>query len=37
MLAVELGLPCPLKATTGIDCPLCGATRATFALLRGDV
>jgi len=28
---------CPLRATTGLDCPLCGATRATFALLRGDV
>jgi uncharacterized membrane protein len=37
VLAVEIGLPCPLKAMTGIDCPLCGATRATFALLRGDV
>ena len=28
---------CPLRATTGLDCPLCGATRATFALLRGDL
>lgn len=32
-----IGLPCPLKAMTGLDCPLCGATRATFALLRGDL
>ena len=31
------GLPCPLKTFTGLDCPLCGATRATFALLRGDL
>ena len=28
---------CPLRATTGLDCPLCGATRATAALVRGDV
>ena len=32
-----LPIVCPLRATTGLDCPLCGATRATFALLRGDV
>jgi hypothetical protein len=32
-----VGLPCPLKAMTGLDCPLCGATRATFALIRGDL
>lgn len=30
-------MPCPLNVMTGLDCPLCGATRATFALLRGDI
>jgi hypothetical protein len=30
-------IPCPFRAFTGLDCPLCGATRATFALLHGDV
>ena len=30
-------LPCPLRTLTGLDCPLCGATRATFSLLRGDL
>ncbi len=32
-----LGPPCPLKVLTGLDCPLCGATRATHQLLRGDL
>jgi hypothetical protein len=27
--------PCPLRALTGLDCPLCGATRATHALVHG--
>lgn len=29
--------PCPLHATTGLWCPGCGATRASYLLLRGDV
>ena len=28
---------CPLHAMTGLNCPLCGATRATYALLHGDL
>jgi hypothetical protein len=28
---------CPLLAATDIPCPLCGATRAVVAALRGDV
>lgn len=29
--------PCPMKAITGYSCPLCGATRATHALLHGHL
>ena len=29
--------PCPLHATTGLWCPGCGATRASYLLLKGDV
>lgn len=28
---------CPLHTTTGLYCPGCGATRATWLLLHGDV
>jgi hypothetical protein len=28
---------CPLLATTGVPCPLCGATRSVVAALRGDL
>lgn len=29
--------PCPLKLLTGFNCLSCGATRATLALVRGDL
>src|ERR1700754_4094096 len=33
-----LGLQtCAFKGATGLPCPLCGGTRATHALLRGDL
>jgi hypothetical protein len=28
---------CPTKLLTGLDCPLCGATRAVHSLLRADL
>jgi hypothetical protein len=31
------GLPCPLRTTTGVPCPLCGMTTSVKATLRGDV
>ncbi len=33
----HLGIPCLLHATTGLNCPFCGATRMAAALLRGDL
>jgi Protein of unknown function (DUF2752) len=39
-LAPPFGVPslpvCVFKGVTGLPCPLCGGTRATHALLRGD-
>jgi hypothetical protein len=32
-----VGFPCLLRATTGLACPFCGATRMGAALLRGDL
>jgi hypothetical protein len=28
---------CPLHALTGLNCPLCGSTRATYSLLHGHL
>lgn len=33
----HLGIPCLLHATTGLNCPFCGATRMAAALLRGEL
>ena len=33
----RVGVPCLLHATTGLDCPLCGTTRMTAALMHGDL
>ncbi|WBQ04618.1 DUF2752 domain-containing protein [Kribbella sp. CA-293567] len=35
--SLQLGVPCLLHATTGLNCPFCGATRMAAALLRGDL
>lgn len=32
-----LGLACPFRLSTGLDCPACGATRATASLLTGNL
>ena len=33
----DLGFPCPVLTMTGFYCPGCGATRATYSLLHGDI
>ena len=31
----HLFVPCPFKLLTGLDCPGCGATRASWAIVHG--
>lgn len=37
VLPVHPPLTCPLRATTGLPCPLCGLTRAVTAAVHGDL
>jgi hypothetical protein len=32
----DVGLPCPLRTTTGVPCPFCGLTTSVKAALRAD-
>jgi hypothetical protein len=36
-MPVHPPVACPLRATTGIPCPLCGMTRACVAIAHADV
>jgi hypothetical protein len=31
------GLPCPVRTTTGVPCPLCGLTTSVKAMMRGNL
>ena len=35
--SLKVPLICPLRALTGVPCPLCGMTTGTVAFLRGDL
>ncbi|MGH3404115.1 MAG: DUF2752 domain-containing protein [Streptosporangiaceae bacterium] len=37
VVAHLLGLGCPFRDLTGLDCPGCGATRAFLSLFHGDL
>ena len=36
VIAIAAGIPCLIKAITGVSCPGCGMTRSVLALLRLD-
>jgi hypothetical protein len=36
LVPFEFVPPCPLRAITGIPCPMCGMTRGVTALVHGD-
>ena len=36
-MQLVFGAMCPIKVFLHIDCPGCGLTRATIALLKGDI
>ena len=37
VMQLIFGTVCPIKAFLKVDCPGCGLTRATIALLKGDI
>lgn len=37
LVPIEFVPPCPLRAMTGIPCPMCGMTRGVTALVHGDL
>ena len=37
LLPAHPSVACPLRATTGIPCPMCGMTRAVVAAAHGDI
>lgn len=37
LFLIGIRIPCPVLELTGHPCPGCGLTRATFAMMRGDL
>jgi hypothetical protein len=36
-LPFDAGAPCPLKALTGVPCPMCGMTRSVTSVVHGNL
>ncbi len=36
-LPFDLGIGCPLRAATGIPCPMCGMTRSVTSIIHGNL